>query len=226
MFSLFTIYQSCPYWDYSTGFSLYQNSQWAARLFAEKKYSRLLLAIGWWRCRLVLWSKCRACFLNLIGYNWECLMSFSWIAPPQSISLGGDGITQQSSWEMFRALLKWINKRVLLGHLEMSVPISQPANTLQIRLSSMTTDLPWTEMGWNTLANKHLAAHKYCVPVHECVCVVSVWFKTRVKSYVSLTRTLCIYIHLVKNNNKRLWNRPNEPFNLWNIPKTFGFFCI
>lgn len=56
----------------------------------------------------------------------------------------------------------------------MSVPISQPASTLQIRLNSMTTDLPWTEMGRNTLANEPLAAHKSSVSVHVCVQFVCV----------------------------------------------------
>lgn len=126
-------------------------------------------------------SSCRLCCLSLHGWRWH--------------------------WEMFSTPLKWISKRVLLGHLEMSVPISQPASqpasTPQIRLSSMTTDLPWTEMGWNTLANKYLAAHKYCVPVYKCVCSFSVccWFKTWVKiSIQSMSLTL-----LSVSTYRRLW---------------------
>lgn len=112
-------YHSRSYWGYSTAFSQYQNSP-------------------------VSWKKTTACCLpsadddtglsfdpsllpvspSLIGYISACLMSFSWIlAPPLHLSTIGDGVAQQASWEMFRALLQWINKRFLLGHLGMSVPI-------------------------------------------------------------------------------------------------------
>lgn len=84
-----------------------------------------------------------------------------------------------ASWEMFRVLLKWINKRVLAWSswkecTHISQPASQPARPLQIILSSMTTDLPWTEMGWKTLADAHSAAHKYSVLARECVCALCV----------------------------------------------------
>lgn len=120
-----------------------------------------------------------------------------------------------ASWEMFRVLLKWINKRVLawspLKRVYPYKPASQPARPLQIILSSMTTDLPWTEMGWNTLADAHSAAHKYSLSVRECVCTLSVCVSTiqDLGLFDSKLSLSAIY--------KQLRNRPDKSFELLKV---------